>query len=148
MTKLMVTASTVVMSSLVAGKVWAIEPDERLIRAQILVESGGNDRAVGDKHLPASQWAYGCLQVRQCCVDDVNRYYGTFYQASDCLGNRALSILIYKKYLRIYSLTARLGHQPTQADFARIWNGGPAGWKHKATLGYWRQVQVALKNLK
>jgi hypothetical protein len=29
-------------------------------------------------------------------------------------------------------------------DAARIWNGGPNGWKKKATDSYWQKVARAL----
>ena len=116
-------------------------------RAVMLHESHGNDDAVGDRHLPKGQWAYGCFQVRQVCLDDVNRRYGTHFRASDCLGNRALSLWIFRSYLKLYATRSRLGHVPTNEDMARIWNGGPDGWKHKSTRQYWRKVCQILRAL-
>lgn len=107
------------------SRVVADEPSFQLISALMKVESGGNDGAIGDKHL--AQKAYGCLQIRQPCVDDVNRRYGTKYKAEDCLNNRALSIWICCKYIDMYATESRLGRTPTDEDKARIWNGGPIG---------------------
>ena len=114
-----------------------------LLRALIAVESRGNDSAIGDIGLRHK--AYGCLQIRQPCVDDVNTFCGTSYRAEDTLGNRALSIWIFKKYTERYTTSARLEHGPTAEDIARIWNGGPNGWKKASTLPYWAKVQKALK---
>ena len=113
-----------------------------LIAALIAHESKGDDYAVGDRHL--ANKAYGCLQVRQSCVDDVNRRFGTKYRAEDCLGNRELSISICVMYLQIYATPSRLGHKPTAEDFARIWNGGPNGWKKESTVKYWAKVKKFL----
>lgn len=113
-----------------------------LIAALIHVESRGNDYAVGDrgKH----EMAYGALQIRKPCVDDVNRRFGTKYQAKDMLGNRALSVWVCQRYIETYSSPKYLGHEPTLEDKARIWNGGPAGWKRSATVGYWAKVKKAM----
>lgn len=116
---------------------------DRLIAALIQVESRGNDNAIGDRG--KKEMAYGCLQIRKPCIDDVNKRCGTKYEAKDCLGNRALSIWVCTNYLRIYGTPDRLGRTPTNEDLARIWNGGPGGWKSKYTNVYWTQVQKHLK---
>jgi hypothetical protein len=114
-----------------------------LIAALIHVESGGNDMAVGDRG--KREMAYGALQIRKPCVDDVNRRFGTKYQAKDMLGNRALSVWVCEKYVETYSAPKFLGHVPTLEDKARIWNGGPQGWKKSATVVYWAKVEKAMK---
>ncbi len=115
---------------------------ERLIKALIAVESNGNDRAIGDRHMKDK--AYGALQVRKPCVDDVNRRFGTQYKAQDCLGNRELSVSVCQKYLEMYATRTRLGREPTFEDMARIWNGGPNGHKKESTNGYWSKVKKVL----
>lgn len=121
-------------------------PKDTLIAALIVVESQGDDRAIGDKHM--KDRAYGCLQVRQPCVDDVNQRFGTAYRSQDMLGNRSLSVWVCGKYLERYATRKALGREPTLQDMARIWNGGPSGWKKDSTLGYWSKVQKALAKLK
>jgi hypothetical protein len=116
----------------------------KLISALITIESGGDDNAVGDKHL--ADKAYGCLQIRQPCVDDVNRKHGTNYRAEDCLGNRALSIWIFREYMSLYATKKSLGRKPTDEDRARIWNGGPKGHKKQTTKSYWNKVKKKLKS--
>lgn len=115
---------------------------DTLVSALISVESGGDDNAVGDKAL--ADKAYGCLQVRQPCVDDVNRKLGTSYHAEQCLGNRALSVRIFQAYIAMYATERRLGRAVTDQDRARIWNGGPSGWRRKSTLAYWAKVKKAM----
>lgn len=130
-------------------------PDDALLAAMILVESGGNDFAVGDRNLRRK--AYGCLQIRQPVCRDVNRHYGTKYRAKQTLGNRQLSIKICRLYLGIWATPERLGRQSTRRDLARIWNGGPNGWKDpemvkgakakrlaRNTKKYWEKVKRAL----
>ena len=117
---------------------------DKLVDALILQESSGNDYAIGDKKYSSERRAYGCLQIRKTCIDDVNRRYGTTLKAEDCLGNRELSKKVCRAYINMYATQTKLGHKPTLQDMARIWNGGPNGWKRKATLKYWSQVQARL----
>lgn len=118
-------------------------PKKSLLEAQIQVESGGNDNAMGDMNIP--DHAYGCLQIRQPVCTDVNNTYGTSYTPQQMLGNRALSIEVWTKYLAIYATQAHLGHAPTDEDRARIWNGGPNGWSNPATVDYWKKVQALMQ---
>ncbi|MEN9524443.1 MAG: Cellulophaga phage phi38:1 [Candidatus Parcubacteria bacterium] len=115
---------------------------DRLVAALIETESHGNDHCVGDKHMQNK--AYGCLQIRKPCVDDVNRRLGTKHRAEDMLGNRSLSVLVCRTYLEMYATRKALGREPRLEDMARIWNGGPTGWKKQSTVEYWSKVQ---KNL-
>lgn len=129
-----------------AGKQTPAPVSDKLIAAIMEVESGNNDSPEpGDKD--KKDWAYGCMQVRQDCVTDVNRRFGTNYTSKDCHGNRELSVWIFRKYMEIYATEARLGRKPTDQDRARIWNGGPNGYKRPDTKSYWAKVQKALKKL-
>jgi hypothetical protein len=118
---------------------WATEPSDKLVRMAIMQESSGNDKALGDKHL--TDKAYGPLQIRKPCLTDVNRRYGTKYRPEDMFGNRELSIWVFKKYIGMYATRKALGREPTMQDMARIWNGGPTGWKRESTLKYWSDIQ-------
>lgn len=119
---------------------------DRLIVALIEVESHGNDHAIGDKHM--NEKAYGSLQIRKPCVDDVNQRLGTTYQSRDMLGNRSLSVQVCRTYLERYATRKALGREPSFEDMARIWNGGPNGWRKQSTLGYWFKVQKTLAKRK
>lgn len=138
---------------LFANTSFADEPSEKLIAALIQVESSNRDAPEpGDKLdkygnlVPESEWAYGPLQIRGVCIRDYNRIYGTNYRAQDCHGNRALSIQICKGYIDYYATKKRCGRIPTDEDKARIWNGGPSGWKRKvATEDHWTKVKKHLK---
>ena len=81
------------------------------------------------------------LQIREICITDVNRIYGTSYTMHDAYDKRtseeiALLYLTYwgKEYTR------NTGKIPSYEQYARIWNGGPKGWKKASTLDYWKKV--------
>lgn len=109
-----------------------------LILALIMVESGGDNFAIGDNGR-----AYGCLQIHEICVKDVNRIYGTNYVHEDAF-HREKAIRICELYLSYYASEKSLGRKATFEDMARIWNGGPNGYKKESTLKYWRKVEKAL----
>lgn len=117
-----------------------------LLQAIAIVESGGNDQAIGDRHL--RQKAYGSHQIRQPVCDDYNDAHGTKHRAEEMLGNRKLSEKICRWYLTTYGSKKFLGRKATPEDLARIWNGGPDGWKKKSTKSYWRQVVRYQKRIK
>ena len=113
----------------------------RLVSALIQVESSGRDHAIGDNGR-----AVGCLQIHPILVDDVNgilarRGSSTRYTLADRL-NRQKSVEMLTIYLENYS--KHLGRAATDQDLARIWNGGPSGWRKNATIGYWRKVSSHL----
>jgi hypothetical protein len=93
---------------------------------------------VGDKGK-----ALGQLQIWSVVVQDVNRAKGTRYTHRDAFCP-AKSEAICRAYLAIYCTPKRLGRTPTMEDAARIWNGGPNGWKKSQTVSYWQKVARAL----
>ena len=109
-----------------------------LLAALLAVESGGNDRAVGDHGR-----AIGALQIHAGVVADVNRRHGTRYTHAG-MTNRADAVAVCGLYLGTYATQERLGRPVTDADRARIWNGGPNGWRKDATLGYAERVRRAM----
>lgn len=124
----------VVLASLASfGKV-----TDSFIDALITHESNGDNNAVGDNGK-----AVGCLQIWKEVVDDVNRFSSRKFTYAD-RKNRAKSRQICRLYLTHYATKARLGHIPTNEDYARIWNGGPNGHKKTATIGYWNRLKAIL----
>jgi hypothetical protein len=107
-----------------------------LLSAIIHVESNNNDSAYR-----ASEDAVGCLQIRKCMVNDVNRILHR--QKSDLrftYGDRWFrhkSIKMFDIYCKHYGLT-------TAEEIARCWNGGPRGMSNPLTATYWRKVQENL----
>ena len=107
-----------------------------LLSAIMFVESNYNDSAYHK-----GEDAVGCLQIRKCMVDDVNRILKR--QKSDLRFSyddrwlRNQSIKMFNIYCKHYRLT-------TAEEIARCWNGGPRGMNKPLTSTYWRKVQKGL----
>ena len=104
---------------------------ELLLMAMIAVESGNNNLAVGDDGC-----GIGCLQIHKCVINDVNRIYGEKYRWPESAFDRKMSITICELYLQHYA-----PQYATDKQLARIWNGGPKGYKKTATLKYRNKVK-------
>jgi hypothetical protein len=104
-----------------------------LITALMIVESSGNDQAIGDNGR-----ALGPLQIHRGVVQDVNRITGSNYQWQQ-MTNRAQARAVCEAYLKHY------GRGATTEQLARRWNGGPTGDRKTATLAYWRRIQKVIK---
>lgn len=104
-----------------------------LISALIIVESSGNDLAVGD-----GGKAIGPLQIHRGVVLDVNRITGSNYRHSE-MTNRAQARAVCEAYLRHY------GKGASTEQLARRWNGGPRGDTRPSTEAYWAKVRKHLK---
>ena len=118
-------------------------PMGTLIDAMILVESHGNDSAIGDTHL-GSEHAVGALQIRPIMVREVNRILklkGEKYRFK--LKDR----LSREKSIQMFLIWKEFHHN--DADFeaiARSWNGGSKGPNNPKTYNYWKKVEQQLKN--
>ena len=104
-----------------------------LIRGVIIVESSGNDMAIGDNGK-----AIGPLQIHKAVVLDVNRITGSHYQWQQ-MTNRAQARAVCEAYLKHY------GRGASTEQLARRWNGGPKGDTKSATEAYWAKVNKHLK---
>ncbi len=109
-----------------------------LLAALIAVESGGNDHARG-RH-----GELGPLQIQPAVLADVRRFTGRRYAWSS-MTNRVLALEVAQAYIDHYATPARLGRPVTDQDRARIWNGGPDGWRRRRTLAYWNRVVAAMQ---
>ena len=109
-----------------------------LIAALILVESGGNNAAIGDNGK-----AHGCLQIRQAVLTDYRFLTGERITLAQC-HDPLVSVAVCSAYLNHWTNPKFLGHEPTLEDAARIWNGGPTGWKKTSTHPYWLKVKAVL----
>ena len=104
-----------------------------LISALIIVESSGNDLAVGD-----GGKAIGPLQIHKAVILDVNRITGSNYRHYE-MTNRAQARAVCEAYLRHY------GKGASTEQLARRWNGGPRGDTRPSTEAYWAKVKKHLK---
>jgi hypothetical protein len=107
-----------------------------LITALIIVESSGNDLAIGDNGR-----ALGPLQIHRGVVLDVNRITGSNYRHSE-MTNRVAARAVCEAYLKHYVTEKRIGRKPTVADFAKVWNSGPEGFKKTCSDKYAAKVQL------
>tara|TARA_R100000541_G_scaffold43009_1_gene50247 strand:- start:252 stop:788 length:537 start_codon:yes stop_codon:yes gene_type:complete len=107
-----------------------------LLSAIMFVESSYDDLAYNP-----NEDAVGCLQIRKCMVNDVNRILRR--QKSDLRFTyddrwlRNKSIKMFSVYCKHYKLT-------TSEEIARCWNGGPRGMQNEVTAKYWVKVKNQL----
>mgnify|MGYP001594468256 CR=1 FL=1 len=126
---------------------WANRPSSSaLVQAVRRHESNGDEQAIGDKKL--KQKAYTSLQIRQPALDDVNKFFAKEikknfgrekFTVEYLKQNRAALDWCFEKYTSRYATRKRLGRSPTDEDRARIWNGGPDGYKKASTTKYWKE---------
>lgn len=100
------------------------------------------DTAMGD-YVHGHPTSFGCLQISRKVLDDVQTITGRRLTVIDAL-NRPMAIWICQTYLDHWATRDLLGHEPTDEDRARIWNGGPEGWHKRDTIFYWWKVQREL----
>jgi soluble lytic murein transglycosylase-like protein len=136
---LALTAMAIVMAWLSGG------PSDALWHAIVRVESGGNPRAY-NRHGGAK----GIAQIRGACLADINRIareagHAGRYTAAD-LFDPAKARRIWKMYLDYYGdqYAKATGRTPTDEVYARIWNGGPNGWRKASTRQYWQRVRAEM----
>ena len=108
-----------------------------LVDAIIYVESRNNPYAWNK-----SEDACGVLQIRPIMIKDVNRILSKknipkVYTLKD-RWNKTKSIEIFYIIQEYYSPNG------TPERVARVWNGGPNGYKKPQTLAYWHKVKEQL----
>nr|BAR33780.1 lysozyme [uncultured Mediterranean phage uvMED] len=110
---------------------------EILLAVLIMMESSGDSLAIGDDGR-----SVGILQIGTMVVDDVNRVYQTKYTYEDRY-KANVSKDLCRWYLSWYGRAKRIGEEKhnTYEAYARIWNGGPDGWKKESTQKYWDKFQ-------
>lgn len=103
------------------------------------VESNCDSSAIGDNGN-----AIGAYQIWRAYWQDAVEHdpsIGGVY--SDCT-DKAYAEKIVLAYWSRYATEKRIGRPVTDEDRARIHNGGPNGYKKKATEKYWKKIK---KNL-
>ena len=126
----------------------------RVIAALVLVESGAPGNSDGGR-------AHGPLQIHQIVIDDVNRIYSQNFCLADAetLDRAKLICQLYLSHwvahardkINRYNSAMTLAHQQTndignEELAARIWNGGPNGWREPATVDYAQRVRNLLED--
>jgi len=111
--------------------------ERTLWEAICYVESSNNPEAYNE-----SEQAAGVAQIRPICLRDCNRIVGyPRWTMGDryCPVKAEQMFWVYTNhYIRHYRL------EDTPENRARIWNGGPTGWKKQATIKYWVKIQNAM----
>ena len=133
-------------AALLAARAAQASPRPRLWQAICHVESRGNPTAYNPKERAA-----GIAQIRPVCLKDVNRIArlrGLKERFSSADRNDPdTARRMWNLYLDHYgdAYARRTGRAPTAEVYARIWNGGPQGWRKGSTRGYWQRVRTALQ---
>jgi hypothetical protein len=140
-------------TSLAVGLIlaWAAAPtawarSEALWNATARIESGGDEAARNRR-----EDAVGIVQIRRACLDDANRIarlrgLDLQFRPRDRYDVEK-SRQIWELYLSYYGeeYERATGAPPTEEVYARIWNGGPVGWRKRRTLSYWRRIIQAMR---
>lgn len=119
-----------------------IHTPQKLIAAIISKESTGRDWVKGDEVERSGIYlSWGCMQIKKDVIIDVNELYGTSFTHDDCL-NREKSIEICRLYFDRYGrhYKSQTKKDPSMEVLARIWNGGPTGWRKSSTVEYWNDL--------
>lgn len=110
----------------------------KLILAIIMIESGGDPKAIGDDGL-----AFGILQIHKAYCIDAGEYAGVSWIHNDAFDPQKATEM-FKAYMARYATPERLGRDVTAEDIARIHNGGLYGYKRSSTDAYWAKVKAKL----
>lgn len=113
--------------------------DRDLLDSICYVESGCEEGAIGD-----GGNAIGPYQIWETYWRDAMEHdpsIGGNYE--DCMC-KDYSERVVLSYWDRYATEKRLGRPVTDEDKARIHNGGPNGYKKRATLKYWDKVESNL----
>ncbi len=78
--------------------------------------------------------AIGPLQIHQCVIDDVNEKFGTNFTIDDCRKIESAE-LIARLYIQWWMDAYK------EEIAARIFNGGPRGWRKRSTDGYYKKIR-------
>jgi hypothetical protein len=109
---------------------------DRIFKAIVQVESGGNLNAVGDHGK-----AIGPAQIHMAYVKDAQKV------DPGITPNMRWTLEGSKRIMRAYMTKYKI--PLTNAEMvARVHNGGPKGYLKPQTLVYWKKVQTALNALK
>jgi len=121
-------------------------PAPNLWDATVAVESGGDPAAYN-----AGSGAAGIAQIRPVCLVDCNRI--AKIQGLDlqfAMADRwdpERSRLMWGVYLEYWGgkYTDETGEPATDEVYARIWKGGPTGWRKASTDNYWERVRAVME---
>lgn len=115
----------------------ANDPFPAVLKAMIYVESRGDPLAVGD-----GGRAIGVLQIHKDYWRDATGFLGVDWPYSDARDPVKAAAAV-RAYCEHY---AKAYNRPWTAEtISRIHNGGPLGWKKRATIRYYRKILAHLE---
>ena len=116
---------------------------DELVEALIMVESAGNDSAIGDTHM--KEPSVGVLQIRPIMVREVNRILKLKGEKHRFKLKDRFS---REKSIQMFLIWKEFHHKDSDFEvIARSWNGGSKGPKNPRTYNYWKKVENQLANL-
>ena len=105
-------------------------------------------RSIMEQESSFQMWSYckredavGVAQIRPCVLVDIKQFLGIEVNHTMCY-DPYTSKLVWLCYTDLW--IGRLGLLGTLEQRARIWNGGPYGWRKLSTLNYWNSVKSKL----
>ena len=115
-----------------------VDWNKGILSAIMFVESSYNDSAYR-----ADEDAVGCLQIRKCMINDVNRVLKRQKSTKRYTYEDRWS---REKSVEIYDIICNHYGWDTAEEIARCWNGGPRGINNPSTVGYWEKVKQKINS--
>lgn len=94
------------------------------------------------KYIKGKNGEIGPYQMKRIVIDDVNRIIGKKTYKYEDARNEEKARKICEFYILYWSRKA--GCEFSEEAMARIWNGGPNGYKKKSTIKYWKKIKEVL----
>ena len=111
--------------------------DSKFIHAIGELETLNNDSLVGD-----GGRAFGRYQIHSCAVTGSGLEKALGYQHKDMKDSvKAEHVFWAIMGINSYVYAQKYGQYPSYEDLARMWNGGPNGYKMEATLNYLKKFR-------
>lgn len=116
---------------------------DNLIIALIIQEGASCD----SDHWDVNGRAVGCLQIHEGILIDLKNMCNKTYNMED-MKSFVLSIQACREWLELWGkkYQKKVGKEADYEQLARMWNGGPNGYKKDATLKYWQGVKSKIRD--
>lgn len=111
---------------------------QKLLDAICIVETGCDNTKVG------ADGEIGSYQILPAYWQDALEFDPSIGGVYEDVLNDEYARKVILAYWNRYATERRIGRPVTNEDRARIHNGGPNGWKKKATEIYWEKVKSHL----
>ena len=115
------------------------------------VETGGKTSAIlGDyDKISKTYKALGSLQIHFVCWKDAVEFNpsikGKYQDCADFKYSKKVMEAYFRRYVPDFNPLSTLTIKDCER-MARVWSGGPVGYKKDSTIKYWNKVKAALDN--